>query len=86
MVKNLKKKRFFKNTKIIITENDDDDLIQSDNDQDTNNEELEGKYLRIERTKDILELGHSEENKRDELENEELFLSKETQKKEMVMI
>ena len=29
------------------------------------NEELEGKDLRIEITKNILELGHSEENKRD---------------------
>ena len=35
------------NTKVIITEYDDDDLIQSDNDQDTNNEELEEKDLRI---------------------------------------
>ena len=36
--------------------------------------------MRIERTKNILELGHSEENKRDELESEELILSKKTQK------
>ena len=36
--------------------------------------------MRIERTKDILELGHSEENKRCELESEELILSKQTQK------
>ena len=41
---------------------------------------MEEKYQRIERTKDILELGHSEENKRDELESEELILSKQTQK------
>ena len=34
----------------------------------------------VERTKNILELGHSEENKRDELESEELILSKKTQK------
>ena len=41
---------------------------------------MEWKYQRKERTKDNLELDHSEENERDELENEELFLSKETQK------
>ena len=41
---------------------------------------MEGKYQRIKRTKDILELGHSEENKRDELESEELILSKKTKK------
>ena len=35
------------NTKVIITEYDDDDLIQSDNDQHTNNEVSEEKYLRI---------------------------------------
>ena len=68
------------NTKVIITENDDDDLIQSDNDHDTNNAELEEKDLRIERTKNIPELGHLEENKRDELESEALILSKQNQK------
>ena len=55
-----KNKEKLVNKKTIITENDDDDLIHSDNDQDTNNEESEGKYQRIERTKDILELGPSE--------------------------
>ena len=74
-----KKVNFF-NTKIIITENDDDYLIQSDNDQDTNNEKYEEKCLRIERTINILELGHSEENKREELESKELILSRKTQK------
>ena len=64
----------------MITEEDDDDLIYTDNDQDTNNEESEGKDQRKERTKDILELGHSEENKRDELECEEFILSRQTQK------
>ena len=39
------------NTKFIITEYDDDDLIQSDNDQHTNNEVSEGKDPRIEKTK-----------------------------------
>ena len=68
------------NTKVIFTEYDDDDSIQSDNDQHTNSELSEGKYLRIERTKNILELGHSEENKRYELESKELILSKNTQK------
>ena len=67
-------------TKIISTENDDDDLIQSDNDQDTNNEVSEEKDLRIEKTKNVLELGHWEENKIDELESKELILSKKTQK------
>ena len=38
----------------MITENDDGDLIESYNDQEANNEESEEKYLRIERTKDIL--------------------------------
>ena len=36
--------------------------------------------MRIKRAKDISELGHSEENKRYELESEELILSKQTQK------
>ena len=60
----------------IITEEDDDDLIHSDNDQDTNDEESEEKRQIKEITKDNLELDHSEENERDELKNEELFLSK----------
>ena len=55
------------NTKKTITEYDDEDLIQSDNDQHTNNEVSEEKYLVIEKTINVLELGHSEENKRDEL-------------------
>ena len=59
---------------------DDDDLVDTGNYQDTNNEESEGKYQREERTKDNLELDNSEEDERDEIENEELFLSKETQK------
>ena len=71
MVKNVKKKIKTCNTKFII---------QSDNDQDTSNEVSEEKDLRIERTKNILELGHLEENKRDELESEELILGKKTQK------
>ena len=66
--------------KTTSTENDDGDLIHSDNDQDTNNEESKEKYQRKERPKYNLELDHSEENERDELENEELFLSRETQK------
>ena len=37
-----------------MTEYDDDDLIQSDNDQHTNNEVSEERDLRIERTKNIL--------------------------------
>ena len=74
------------NKKTTITENYDNDLIHSDIDQDTSNEELEEKYQRIERTKYILELVHSEENERDELESEELILSKKTQKKEIMMI
>ena len=37
------------------------------------NKVSEETYLRIERTKNILELGHSEENKTDELEREKLF-------------
>ena len=41
---------------------------------------MEWKYQRKERTKDNLELDHSEENKRDEIENGELCFSKETQK------
>ena len=41
---------------------------------------MEGKHQREERTKDNLELDHSEEYERDEIENEEFFLSKETQK------
>ena len=40
-------KKIYFNTKIIIIENDDYDLIQSDNDQDTNNEESEEKDPRI---------------------------------------
>ena len=36
--------------------------------------------MRIERTKNILELRHSEENKTDELESVELLLSKKTQR------
>ena len=36
--------------------------------------------MRIERTKNIIELGHSEENKTDELERENSFLSKKSQK------
>ena len=52
MVKNVKKKKEINcNTKVIITEYDDDDLIQSDNDQHTNNEVSEEKYLRIEKQK-----------------------------------
>ena len=73
-------------TDISETNERDDDLIHSDNDQDTNIEESEEKYQIIERSKDILELGHSEENKRYELENEELILSKQTKKKKMLMI
>ena len=68
------------NTKKIITEYDDEDLIQSDNDQHKNNEVSEEKYLRIEKNKNVLELGHSEENRRDELKSKELILSKNTQK------
>ena len=73
------------NTKNIFTEYDDD-LIQSDNDQHKNNEVSEETDLRIEMTKNILELGHSEENKTDELEREKLFLSKKSQKEKILMI
>ena len=74
-----RKERKTCNTENIITKYDYD-LIQSDNDQHTNNEVSKRTDLRIERTKNILELGHSEENKTDELEREKLFLSKKTQK------
>ena len=40
----------------------------------------EVKYLRIVESKNILELGQSEENKTDELESNELILNKKTQK------
>ena len=73
-----RKKRKTCNTKVLTTEYDDDDLIQSDNDQHTNNEVSEEKDLMIQ--KKILELGHSEENKTDELKSKELILSKKTQK------
>ena len=76
-MKNVKKRRKKTcNKNKIITEYDDDDLIQSDNDQHTNNEVSEEKYLKIEKTKNVLELGHSEENRRDELESKELILSR----------
>ena len=75
-----RKKRKTCNTKFLITEYDDDDLIQSDNYQHTSNELSEEKYLRIEKTKNILELGHSVENKTDAFESKELILSKKTQK------
>ena len=70
------------NTKIMITKYDDEDLIQSDNDQHTNNEVSEGKDLIIEKTKNVLELGHSEENRRDELKSKELILSNNKQREE----
>ena len=79
-VENEKNKEKLVNKKTIITEEDDNDLIHSDNVLDKNNEELEEKGLRIERTKDILEFGHWEESKRDGLECEELILSRQTQK------
>ena len=41
---------------------------------------MEEKYQRKERTKENLELDHSEEDERDEMKKKELFLSKETQK------
>ena len=75
-----RKKRKTCNTKVLPTEYDDDYLLQSYNDQHTNNEVSKEKYLRIAKSKIILELGHSEEKKTDELESEELILSKKTQK------
>ena len=39
-----------------------------------------GDLKKATRAKNILELGHSEENKTDELESEEFILSKKTQK------
>ena len=80
IVKNVKKKRKNCNTKVLPTEYDDDDFLQSYNDQHTNNEVSEEKDLRISKSKNILELEHSEENKTDQLESEELILSKKTQK------
>ena len=49
---------------MISTENDDDDLIQSDNDQDTNNKVLEEKDLRIEKQK-CSRIGALGRNRRD---------------------
>ena len=71
-------KKIKKNTKILV--NKKKIITEEDDDQEINNEESEGKYQRKERTKDRVELGHSEENERDELENEELIFSKKTQK------
>ena len=72
-MKNVNKKIKTCNAKVLPTEYDDDDLLQSYNDQHTNNEVSEERDLRIAKSKNILELGHSEENKTDELESEELF-------------
>ena len=52
-----KKKIKLVTQKKIITEYDGDDLIQSDNDQHTNNELSEEKDLRIERTKKYSRIG-----------------------------
>ena len=48
---NVKGKKKTCNTKIDTTEYDEDDLIQSDNDQHTNNKVSEEKDLRIEKPK-----------------------------------
>ena len=60
------------NTKKTITEYDDEDLIQSDNDQHTNNEVSEKKDMIIEKTKNDIDLGQSEEKRRDELKKQKL--------------
>ena len=69
--------------------NDGDDNVNIDVFQGRSEVESEEKYLMniskkdalaSDRTKNIIELGHSEENKTDELERENLFLSKTTQK------
>ena len=57
-----------------------DDLVDTDNDQDTNNEESEGKDQREEIKKDNLESDHSETDEIDQIENKELVIRKETQK------
>ena len=62
------------------TKEDEDDLVHTDNDQDTNNEWSEGKDQIEERKKDNLESDHSETDERDQIENEELVIRKETQK------
>ena len=41
---------------------------------------MEGKYQREKRKKDNLESDHSETDERDQIENEELVIKKETQK------
>ena len=51
------------NTKVLTTEYDDDDLLQSYTDQLTINEVSEEKDLRIAKSKNILELGHSGKTK-----------------------
>ena len=69
----------FKSTKT-PTKGDKDDLVDTDNDQNTNNEESGGKDQREEIKKDNLESDHSETDERDQIENEELVIRKETQK------
>ena len=61
---------------------DDDDLVDTDTDQDTNKEELQGKYQREESKKDNLESNKSETDEKYQRENNELFKKYGNPKKE----
>ena len=65
--------------KLTINEVSEKKDQRSDNDQHTNNEVSEEKHLIIEKTKNDIDLGHSEGNRRDEFKNQKLSLSKNKQ-------